>query len=28
MLAHRMTHADGQFARTMITAEGAVRGAC
>ena len=26
MLAHRMTHADGQFARTMITAEGAVRG--
>jgi arylsulfatase A-like enzyme len=26
MLAHRMTHADGQFARTMVTAEGAVRG--
>ena len=27
-LAHRVTHADGQFARTMTTAEGAVRGAC
>ena len=27
-LAHRVTHADGQFARTMPTAEGAVRGAC
>ena len=27
MLAHRMTHAEGQFSRTMITSEGVVRGA-
>ena len=26
MLAHRMTHADGQFGQTMITTAGAVRG--
>ncbi len=26
MLSHRMTHAEGQFARTMITQEGAIRG--
>ena len=27
MPAHRMTHAEGQFSRTMITSEGVVRGA-
>ena len=27
MLAHRMTHAESQFSRTMITPEGVVRGA-
>lgn len=27
MLAHRMTHAEGQFSRTMITSSGVVRGA-
>ena len=26
MLAHRMTHAEGQFSRTKITPEGVVRG--